>query len=193
MSVQRPQMARIPAVAWRRRSGLIVGRNDPDYDGYTMELAELLNVFKTFASHGVEYILVGGAALNLHGIIRATEDAEVFVKPARKNIDRLKEALGSVYHDPLIEEITADDLLGEYPAVRYYPPSGTLFFDILTRLDEGFTWSDLKWEEQDIEGVPVRVATPATLYRMKKSTIRLQDRADAERLRDTFNLGKETE
>ena len=34
------------------------------------------------------------------------------------------------------DEISSADLLGEYPAVRYYPPTGDLYFDILTRLGE---------------------------------------------------------
>jgi hypothetical protein len=44
------------------------------------------------------------------------------------------------------------------------------------------------FEEQVIESVRVRVATPATLYRMKKDTIRPIDRADAQALRRRFNL-----
>jgi len=156
-----------------------------------MELAELLQVLAAFVRHEVEYVLVGAAALNLHGVIRGTEDADVFVKPTRENIERLRKALDSVYHDPLIDQITADDLLGDYPAVRYYPPTGGLFFDFLTRLGDAFTWDDLEYEEQNVKETPVRVATPATLFRMKKDTARLQDRADAERLREEFGLGED--
>lgn len=39
-----------------------------------------------------------------------------------------------------------------------------------------------------VDGVRVRVATPATLDRMKSGTVRLQDRADAARLREHFRL-----
>jgi hypothetical protein len=39
-----------------------------------------------------------------------------------------------------------------------------------------------------IEGVSVRVAAPATLYRMKKDTLRPMDRADAAALREKFEL-----
>jgi hypothetical protein len=40
--------------------------------------------------------------------------------------------------------------------------------------------------------VRVRLATPRTLYRMKKGTARLIDRADAEALRRRFGLEDET-
>jgi len=42
-----------------------------------------------------------------------------------------------------------------------------------------------------IEGVRVRVATPRMLYRMKKDTVRPQDRLDAEVLRERFSLTEE--
>lgn len=37
-------------------------------------------------------------------------------------------------------------------------------------------------------GIEVSVVTPETLYRMKKDTVRLRDRADAERLRERFGF-----
>jgi uncharacterized protein YdcH (DUF465 family) len=43
-------------------------------------------------------------------------------------------------------------------------------------------------EIKDVEGTPVRVATPAALYRLKKGTVRLQDQVDAGALRERFNL-----
>lgn len=153
-----------------------------------MELDELLAVLAAFEREGVEYVLIGGAALNIHGILRATEDADVFLRPSEDNIARLRRALDSVYCDPLVAEIRAEDLLGQYPAVRYGPPTGSLLFDFLTRLGDAFRWEDLEWEVVDVFGVPVRVATPKTLYRMKHATLRPQDRADAERLQAEFGF-----
>jgi hypothetical protein len=42
-----------------------------------------------------------------------------------------------------------------------------------------------------IEGVPVRLATPSTLYRMKRDTVRPIDRADAAALRERFRIAEE--
>ena len=120
-----------------------------------------------------------------------TEDLDIFVAPERENIERLKAALRSVFNDPAIEEITADDLLGDYPAVQYVPPEGTFHLDILTRLGEAFRFEDLTAERLDFDGLTVSVATPETLYRMKKDTIRTKDRADAEALRRRFRLGED--
>jgi len=63
--------------------------------------------------------------------------------------------------------------------------------DILTRLGEAFAYRDLEWSTLDFAGTPARVVTPQTLYRMKKDTVRLKDRADAEALRRRFGLEDE--
>lgn len=55
-------------------------------------------------------------------------------EPQRENIERLKAALKSVFADPAIDEISADELLGDYPAVQNVPPEGTFHVDIFTRL-----------------------------------------------------------
>lgn len=127
--------------------------------------------------------------MTVHGIVRATQDVDIFVKPDESNIARLREALRALFpDDPSIMEITAEDLANDYPAISYNSPDGSLRVDILARLGEAFSMENLRFEDRLYEGVPVRVATPETLYRMKKDTIRLQDRADAERLRELFRL-----
>jgi hypothetical protein len=63
-----------------------------------------------------------------------------------------------------------------------------LQIDILSRLGDAFSFEDLQVEEKYYEGIRVLVATPETLYRMKKDTVRLQDRADAETNKGMFNL-----
>ena len=55
-------------------------------------------------------VIFGAAALNLHGVARFTEDLDIFIASERENIDRLKRALRSVFDDPHIDEISADDL-----------------------------------------------------------------------------------
>ena len=86
------------------------------------------------------------------------------------------------------DEITADDLCGHYPAVRYGPPKGTLYLDILTRLGEATLYSDLEFVTRNVGAVAVRVAAPRSLYRMKRDTVRPIDHADALALRAAFDL-----
>lgn len=155
-----------------------------DYDSTKRVLAAL-------EREGVRYVVFGAAALNLHGLARFTEDLDLFVAPDRDNIERLKGALRSVFDDQHIEEISADDLLGEYPALQYVPPEGTFHIDILVKLGDAFRFDDLEAVRMPFEEVTVSVASPATLYRMKRNTVRLQDRADAELLKERFKLEEE--
>lgn len=149
---------------------------------------ELLHILEALNQQQVEYILIGGAALNVHGLVRATRDVDLFIAPSHDNVERLKEALRSLYSDPHIEEISAEDLCGDYPAVRYGPPTGPIFLDILTRLGTKVHYRDLEFEEVELEQTLVRVATPRTLYRLKKDTVRDIDRVDARALQQAFNL-----
>lgn len=72
--------------------------------------------------------------------------------------------------------------------MRYGPPQGTLYLDILTRLGEATAFANLDVEVKDAQGIPVRLATPQTLYRMKKDTVRPIDHSDALALRVAFQL-----
>lgn len=154
-----------------------------------MDAGKVLDVLRALSGAGVRYKVVGAVALNLHGIARSTEDLDLFVAPDVENVARLRSALFAVFHDPHIEEITAEDLGGEYPVIQYVPPDGSVPIDLLARLGTAFGYDDIETEARDVEGIALEVATPRMLYRMKKDTVRLQDRADAERLRALFGLG----
>jgi hypothetical protein len=148
-------------------------------------------VLAAIEREGVRYIVFGAVALNFHGLARATEDLDLFIAPDRENVERLKRALQSVFDDEHIDEISADDLAGEYPAIQYVPPHGAFHVDILARLGTAFRFEDLEAVRLPFEDRVISVASPTTLYRMKRDTVRLKDRADAELLEERFNLKDE--
>lgn len=149
----------------------------------------MLGLLRALEGEGVRYVLIGAAAMGIHGVVRATEDLDLMIEATAENVERLRRALRSVYeHDPNIEEIRTDDLLGSYPAVRYYPPTGDLYLDILTRLGEAASYDTVASAVVQVAGVKVSVATPAALYRMKKGTVRPLDHQDAAALRARFDL-----
>jgi hypothetical protein len=135
----------------------------------------------------VDYVLVGALAMDVLGIGRFTEDIDLFIRPTPSNVEAFRRALRRVWQDASIDEITAADLAGDYPAVQYVAPDGTAI-DILARLGEAFTFDDLEATEHLYGDVSVRVATPETLYRMKRDTVRLRDKADAQVLKEKFRL-----
>ena len=158
-----------------------------------MDRDELLRLLRSFEAEGLEYVLIGATAMGLHGIVRATEDVDLFVRATPENLTRLRRALHKAYPgDTSIEEIRDDDLMGEYPSVRYYPKTGDLFLDIMTRLGDVATYETVEAESMEVEGIRSRVATPRALYRLKRDTMRPLDRRDAAMLAERFGL-KETD
>lgn len=156
-----------------------------------MTIADAMQVLAAFERHGVEYVLVGSMAMAAQGLVRATRDMDVFVRPEPSNIARLRAALREVFNDASVEQISADELAGEYPAVQYVPPGSDYWIDILARLGDAFDYAGLESESVHVEGLTVRVATPSMLYRMKKATVRPQDRLDARMLKERFDLEDE--
>ena len=104
------------------------------------EFIELLN------NHKVEYLLVGGYALGIHGYPRYTGDMDIWVKPTPENAARV---LG------VLDEFGFGELdLGEADFVKPgnviqlgYPP---LRIDLLTQPD-GVDFSDSYTNRMDLE------------------------------------------
>ncbi|HEY4003311.1 MAG TPA: hypothetical protein VGO93_30870 [Candidatus Xenobia bacterium] len=151
-----------------------------------MDFDLLLRVVEALENHGVHYKVVGAAALNFLGVLRGTEDADIFVEPDPDNIERLKQALTSIWQDPEIQAINSQELCDNYPSVRYGPPWGEIMFDFLTRLGEAFSYESLETRVVNVKGVRVCCVTPKQLYKMKIDTVRPQDKIDAEAVREAY-------
>jgi len=80
-------------------------------------------VLGALVERGVRFKIVGGVALNLLGLPRATQGLDIFVDPEGENVARPRQALHDVFDDASIDEISADDLAGPYPAIQYVPPA----------------------------------------------------------------------
>jgi len=127
--------------------------------------------------------------MGVHGLVRATEDLDVFIRATAENVARLQQAFREIYgSDPNIDQIEAKDLLGDYPAIRYYPPSGDLYFDVMTRLGTAADYDTVEAEIKEVAGVSIRVASPRALYRLKRDAVRPIDRQHAAMLRRAFQL-----
>jgi predicted nucleotidyltransferase len=138
---------------------------------------EFLNVLKAMEDEGVDYILIGGFAVILHGLPRFTVDMDFFVKMAENNIQKLRRALYLTFGDSEIEELTFDELQ-RYPVIRYGTPNG-FHIDIMAQLGEIAIYEDLEYEIMEVEGQKIKVATAESLLKLKEGTIRPEDKADA--------------
>ncbi|MCG8456943.1 MAG: hypothetical protein MI919_11735 [Holophagales bacterium] len=99
-----------------------------------MDSREVLRAQQGLEEPRVEHAVFGAMAVNPHGLVRATDDLDLFGKPERELLGGLKRALRNVYDDPGIDEIPAEERVGECPAVPDLPEGSELSCEILTRL-----------------------------------------------------------
>jgi hypothetical protein len=66
------------------------------------------DLLAAFNARGVDFLIVGAHALAAHGLVRATKDLDVWVRPEPLNAERVLAALAD-FGAPL-QDLTVDDL-----------------------------------------------------------------------------------
>jgi hypothetical protein len=137
---------------------------------------KFLQLMHQFELQNIDYILIGGMAVNLQGFARNTDDIDVFIKLEELNIDNLRTAMFNVFNDNEINEITYEEL-EKFSVIRYGAQDG-FYIDIISRIGEEFSFNHLNYEEKEIDGVKIKVADVKTLYKLKEHTYREIDQLD---------------
>jgi len=139
-----------------------------------MKLKELTDICKRLNKANVDYVLVGGFAILIHGFERTTQDVDLIVDAKKENVQRIKDAL----HDLLPEacdELTFDDV--EYGVVVRMVGED-MVIDLIKKI------GDIDYAEvskgvmiEEIEGVKIPVANLDMMLELKKG-LREQDKRD---------------
>ena len=74
------------------------------------ELAPLLKVCALLNEAGAHYLIVGGQAVILHGLVRTTEDVDILIEATEENAGKVWAALARL-SDGAIRELAPRDLL----------------------------------------------------------------------------------
>ena len=149
----------------------------------TLTKSRLATVCVLLNEAGVKYVVVGGFAVALHGVVRATKDIDILIEPTLENAERALKALEGLTFgisrelDP--SEVVAKPItiIGDDPRV-----------DLLT-LAWSVRYPDAapKAQRVEIDGVEIPFADLDTLIRTKQ-TDRFQDKADVENLEQVKRL-----
>lgn len=139
-------------------------------------LDKVLNIIESFNKHEVDYVIIGGYAVIMHGFLRATEDIDVMLLMTNENITRFQNALYDVYAEKEIEELSFDEL-GKYPVIRYGTPDN-FYIDIISGLGTAFSFENVDIEKKVVDNVEVKFASVKSLIDMKKNTYREKDKID---------------
>jgi hypothetical protein len=147
---------------------------------------------------GVRYIIIGGFAVNAHGVIRPSKDLDIVPDPDRRNIERLARLLTELEAEQVgvgdlrPEEFPADptkaDDLATGANFRLQTSLGDL--DIMQWIagiegDPAYAVLAAEAIEGDLDGIPLRVCGLDHLIAMKRAAGRPRDLDDLQRLGDT--------
>lgn len=124
---------------------------------------------------GVDFILVGGLAVELCGFTRATLDVDILVEESEANISRLITALGD-FADGVASELTAVDFTPEEGCIRIMDDFA---LDIFTRMT-GRSYYDLVdlTEEHQHRCGSLKFLSIEGLVLLKKDSLRPKDQID---------------
>jgi len=147
---------------------------------------KFLELMESFNKNNVEYVLIGGIAINLHGFARNTQDIDLFINPSEPNITKLKSSLLDIFNDKEINEITLKEF-EKYPVIRFGTDHG-FFIDIITEIGEKFKFTDLQYEIKEVNGIKIKLANLKTLYKLKEKTYREIDQLDLKFLKSKLGL-----
>lgn len=146
-------------------------------------MAELFNedfsdFLKALHRHNVEYILVGGYAVILHGYVRSTSDMDVWVNKTKENYLKLSVAFLD-FGAPIMSE---DDFLGSEFDVWSIgmEPNKIEIMNEVKGLDFDGAYSAC--EKFLLKDTPVNYIHIRHLLQAKKAAGRFKDKADIEEL-----------
>jgi hypothetical protein len=143
----------------------------------------LINDFKAFITllnqHKVQYLIIGGYAVALHGHPRYTKDLDVWVRATPENITYLIAALIAFGFEETGLQVD-DFLLPETIIQLGFPPNRIVILNTPKSID--FESCCNKRIEVTIDDVKLNVIDLTSLRKNKSATGRYQDLADLENL-----------
>jgi len=139
--------------------------------------------FKEFVEllikNNVEYLVVGGYAVGIHGYPRYTGDLDIWLNPTPENARKILVCVNEFGFASF--KLTEEDFTKENNVIQLgYPP---LRIDLLTQID-GVTFEECikNLKEVTIEGVKINFIGYNELLKNKQQSGRLADINDIERL-----------
>jgi hypothetical protein len=150
----------------------------------------LSQLAEELSRHGIPYCVVGGVAVNLHGVLRETYNLDIVVPPEQRSLDALElllAQLGFRCAEPvrlgeLADRRTRRELVRRRNLVRLEFARCADLLGVVVAPPIDPTLLVKRSIAYTIEGVRVRVAARSDLICMKRVSGGLLDAADAARL-----------
>lgn len=148
---------------------------------------DVRELFRALAEHGVDYLVIGGVAAQVHGRRRTTKDLDVTPAPDPENFERLAAALVALDAHPAEFGASAPSPTAEQlHAAAIVPPLATRHGElhILKEIPGATAYAGMRTRalSTDLDGIVVHIVGVDDLIRMKQATGRPSDIEDIEAL-----------
>ncbi len=162
-----------------------------------------LDLFGALQEHGVRYLLIGGVAVNLHGIGRLTADVDMMLPLDPENLSRFVAAAERLGLKPVVP-VALSDLADARLVQSWIEDKGVITFafrppektaptiDILVKPVVAFDEAYLRRIELRVEGLTVSLASIDDIIRLKTGTGRTKDKADIAALQQLLRMEEAT-
>ncbi len=139
---------------------------------------DLLSFWQALNKNQVKYIMVGGFAVNMHGYIRATKDADMWINDSVENRKNLRQAFLELNYG----DFESLETMQFIPGWSEFYIGGGIVLDIMTGMKglEGYSFDEcLKVASvADLNGVLVPFLHINQLVANKKAVARSKDQID---------------
>jgi predicted nucleotidyltransferase len=145
-------------------------------------------IFGALARHRVDFVVIGGVAVQAHGYIRGTQDLDVIAEPTILNLTRLAEALHELEAELRVPgRISLDDphalkRAPLVPVMTRFGPLDVVNVEHVAGPPSSYDALRAGALVVSLDGLEVPVAGLSDLIRMKRAAGRDQDLMDIEAL-----------
>ena len=152
------------------------------------------SIFRELNSKKVQYLVIGGIAVNLHGFPRATGDLDLLILLEESNIRRFLEVVKKLKLNPRVP-VKLDDFADAQMRKKWVREKGMVVFsvfdpkqpmaqiDVMIEPVVDFKKAYKSREVVKAGRLPIPVVSIPDLIRLKKKANRERDRIDIEALR----------
>jgi hypothetical protein len=137
-------------------------------------------ILRVLSENSVDYVVIGGVAVQAHGHTRTTQDLDIVPEPSRGNLRRLKRALAELEARPVGQAPPAPESLKLADQAVQELDTDAGGIDIHLRPPGAAAYEDLRRRalELEVAGVKLAVAGRDDLIAMKRASGRPIDRGD---------------
>ena len=158
------------------------------------------DLFRRLQEAGVRYVVVGGVALVLHGVVRLTVDLDLMLEMSRENLAKFIATMNSLGYHPKVP-VKAEEFLDPAKRKTWKEEKGMQVFSFFHPKEQGklidvFVYEPIPYDEIEqgkkivmAQDLKIPIVSIQHLKKLKQISGRPQDLADIEALEALEAMG----